>query len=259
VTHVGFDIEAAPEGDWRDYDRENPDPGYYQFDWLSARHPDLYHRFSLTSTGAMAELATLVDLTDLVVVDVGAGTGRATLAAAAVAARVYAVDAYASVLEYNARLTREAGFTNVEHLRGDRSALPLDDGVADAVIASMAGLDHREAARVLKPGGFMAYLGLQEAWFAGELTTAFLGPTVPEIDVDAPAVDTVSDEQDWHGVRTLDGVHHHDFPYVATYDSVEEAVAIIGRLMGPEAAAYLAERKQRTVAWGIRISWARVP
>jgi hypothetical protein len=34
---------------------KNPQPGYFQFDWISARHPDLYHRFEL-STGAVPGL-----------------------------------------------------------------------------------------------------------------------------------------------------------------------------------------------------------
>jgi hypothetical protein len=39
-----------------------PDPGYGEFDWLSARHPDLYHRFALSTEGLMAELSTIFDL-----------------------------------------------------------------------------------------------------------------------------------------------------------------------------------------------------
>ena len=103
----------------------------------------------------------------------------------------------------------------------------------------------------------MVSLGLQQPWFAGELTSALVGATVPEIDAHARAVDSTSDEVDWDGVLTVDGIHHHDFPYVAEYDSVDEAAAIIGRLMGPACANYLLERRQRTVTWALRITWAR--
>jgi hypothetical protein len=45
---------------------------------------------------------------------------------------------------------------------------------------------------------------------------------------------------------------------VATYDTVDEAVAIHGRLMGPAVAAYLRARNQRTVSWALRIYWMRL-
>ena len=249
---------AAPVDAWREYDVDDPDPGYYQFDWLSGRHPDLYHRFAMSSVGAMEELESLVDLTGLVVADVGAGTGRATRAVAKAAAKVYAIDAYPSVLEYNARLIAEAGLDNVEHRVGDRSALPLDDRSVDVVIWSMAANDVQEAARVLRPGGMAIYIGLQPDWISGELTFPLWGIDPGPIDVDAPAVDRVRRDEHWDGVAVVDGIHEHDFTYVATYESTAEAAAIYGRLMGPTAANYLTERDQHTVSWALRITWARL-
>jgi ubiquinone/menaquinone biosynthesis C-methylase UbiE len=240
---------AAPLDSWRDYDVDDPDPGYYQFDWLSGRHPDLYHRFALSTVGLMEELPKVVDLTGLVVADVGAGTGRSTHAAARVAEKVYAIDAYPSVLEFNAKEAGRLGLDNIEHLLADRREIPLEDDSVDAVIAAWAELDHAEAQRILRPGGVLVHMHRQDEWFAGELTSVILGGGAgPGIDVDAPAVD-----------RVLDGfVNVHDFPYVATYESVDEAAAIHGRLFGPPAAAYLRDRNQRTVAWALRIYWMRV-
>ena len=43
---AGYKIPAAPVDSWRSFDVNNPDPGFFQFDWLSARHPDLYDRFA---------------------------------------------------------------------------------------------------------------------------------------------------------------------------------------------------------------------
>jgi ubiquinone/menaquinone biosynthesis C-methylase UbiE len=74
-----FSIELEPPGD--------PNPGYFEFDWLSARHPDLYDRFALSTVGLMHELRSVVDLTGLIVCDVGAGTGRSALGAAETASR----------------------------------------------------------------------------------------------------------------------------------------------------------------------------
>jgi SAM-dependent methyltransferase len=239
---------AAPVGSWREYDIDDPDPGYYQFDSLSSRHPDLYHEFARSTDGLMDELAKIVDLTDLVVVDVGAGTGRSTHAAARLASTVYAVDAYPSVLEFSAREAARQGLENIQYLHADRSSIPLPDTSVDAVIAAWAEVDHAEAMRLLRPGGLLVHMHRQDQWFAGEVTAALLGGG-PTIDVDAPALDWV-----------LDGfVNVHDFPYVVTYETADEAAAIYGRLMGPAVASYLRDRDQQTVAWALRIYWMRVP
>jgi ubiquinone/menaquinone biosynthesis C-methylase UbiE len=78
----GYDVPAAPCDDWRSYDENNPVPGYFDFDWFSSRHPDLYHKYALTSTGLMQELDGLLDLSGMHVLDMGSGTGRASLEAA---------------------------------------------------------------------------------------------------------------------------------------------------------------------------------
>ena len=82
LIHAGYDVPAAAPDAWRSYDEQDPLPGYFEFDWLSSRHPDLYHRFALSTVGLMDELDRLVDLTGLGVVDVAAGTGRSAAASA---------------------------------------------------------------------------------------------------------------------------------------------------------------------------------
>ena len=91
-----YDTQAAPADAWRTYDPINPSPGYYQFDWISARHPDLYHQYAVTSVGLIEQFVRLVDLTGLDVLDVGAGTGHSTIGAARKARHVTAVDAYSA-------------------------------------------------------------------------------------------------------------------------------------------------------------------
>lgn len=238
---------AAPEDSWREYDATNPDPGYYEFDWLSGRHPDLYHRFALSTVGLVDELRRIVDLRGLDVVDVGAGTGRSTHALALDARKVYAVDAYPSVLEFNAKEAERIGLDNIEYLLADRSSIPLGDHSVDAVVSAWAEVDHGEALRLLRPGGILVHMHAQEDWFAGEVTTALLN--------DGRVLDAEAPSRDW---VLHDLVQVHDFSYVATYESVDEAVAIYGRLMGPAVAGYLRDRDQRSVAWALRIYWLRV-
>ena len=70
IVGSGYKLQAAPEESWRTYDEADPIPGYFQFDWLSSRHPDLYHAFALSSVGLIQKLHTLIDLTGREVLDI---------------------------------------------------------------------------------------------------------------------------------------------------------------------------------------------
>ena len=106
------------------------------------------------------ELADLAD--DDRVVDLGAGTGLLTLAIAARAAEVVAVDISSRMLE---RLERHAGASdahNIVPVLADLRTLPLPDASATVVVSNYAfhHLDDQgkelalaEARRVLEPGG----------------------------------------------------------------------------------------------------------
>jgi SAM-dependent methyltransferase len=261
-----YDMRAAPPDAWRVYDPVDPDPGYYQFDWISARHPDLYHRYALTTVGLMEQFVQLVDLSGLDVLDVGAGTGHSTIGAARKARHVTAVDAYRAVVDFGRSAVRDAGLTNVTYLVEDRSRLPVPDDSMDAVICAWAELDDREAARALKHGGILALLGPAAGNPKGELTATLAagfpdrGDIAPiaHLEPTRPPESTVIDEDEWRGVSILDGLHRYEFSYVADYGVVENAAAIVGRICGPAAAKYLTDRAQATIRWRLLCEYARV-
>lgn len=93
------------------------------------------------------------------VVDIGAGTGALTRLLTARADRIVAVEPDARM-----RAVLDAQVPGIEVVEGRGEAIPLPDGVADALTASsswhwvdpVGGL--REAARVLKPGGVLGAL-----------------------------------------------------------------------------------------------------
>ena len=94
-----------------------------------------------------------------VVVDVGAGTGAQSIALARVCDRVIAVDGDPDAL---AIARSKPGAGAIDWRQGMAHALPLDDGLASAVVMTLL-LHHldpsgkraalSEAARVLRPGG----------------------------------------------------------------------------------------------------------
>jgi ArsR family transcriptional regulator len=110
--------------------------------------------------GSRAGLAGLLALLadDMVIGDLGCGTGAVSAELAPYARRVVAVDESKAMLAAARRRLHEHG--NVELRSGALEALPLDDGELDAAVMSLvlhyvaepvAALS--EARRVLKPGG----------------------------------------------------------------------------------------------------------
>ena len=262
-----YRLKAAPNDAWRNYDERNPIPGYFQFDWLSARHPDLYHKFALSSVGLMNELDKLVDITGLEVIDIGAGTGRTTMGAAKKAKKVTAIDVYESVVSFGRELVYRAGFENVNYIFGDSAHLPVPDNAMDASICAWAVINYPEAYRVLKPGGYLIDLAPVPGALCGELTSA-LAEVYPEIvttiapvhqfDPSCPDSDSVIQDNTWNGVPVTASILVHDFTYVADYVDYLEAAAILGRLYGPKAKRYMLDKQKSTLSWRLRVVISRI-
>jgi SAM-dependent methyltransferase len=258
----GFKLKAAPVDSWRDYDEENPMPGYFQFDWLSSRHPDLYHQFALSTVGLMNKLHMLVDLAGCDVIDIGAGTGRSAMEAAKRAKQVFAVDPYESVVSFGKNQLQLTNTTNVEYIIGDREHLPLHENSVDVAINVWAELNPQEAYRVLKPNGFLIQLGSIPDALCGELTS-LLAPDYPWVPKDyAPEEVFIPDFPDtrctvdnsiWNGIPVTGLINIYQFTYVADYKDYSEVASITGRLYGPKAKSYFLKRKQSTFSWRLQI------
>src|SRR4051794_11444380 len=96
------------------------------------------------------------------VLDVGCGTGNATIPAAKLAARVTGLDASPGLIEVARELGADA-MVEVDWVVGDAQALPFEDDSFDRVISifgHMFAPDHRATAaelkRVCRPGGRIA-------------------------------------------------------------------------------------------------------
>lgn len=108
--------------------------------------------------GGSAELLPLLALLDpeLVIGDLGCGTGQISRSLAPFVRRVIGVDASAAMLE----AARTRAPANVELREGQLEQLPLADGEVDCALLFLVlhyvvepGVALQEAARVLKPGG----------------------------------------------------------------------------------------------------------
>src|SRR5919112_5188014 len=122
------------------------------------------------------------------VLDVGCGTGNATIPAAKLAARVTGLDASPGLIAQARELGADAR-VEVDWIVGDAQAMPFEDASFDRVISvfgHMFAPDHRAAAdelkRVCRPGGRIAIACWTPEGKVGEMfkrMSAF-GPPPPE-------------------------------------------------------------------------------
>jgi ArsR family transcriptional regulator len=122
---------------------------------------------------------------DLVVADVGTGSGTLALELAAAGMRVIAVDHSKAMLEAARRKVAEAGAERVELRLGEAEALPLADAEVDAAFAHLVlqylpapGRAAAEVARVVRPGGAVVVVDFVEhdrEWMRSELGVVWLG------------------------------------------------------------------------------------
>jgi ubiquinone/menaquinone biosynthesis C-methylase UbiE len=114
-----------------------------------------------------AEIARLVTGRRLRrVLDLGCGTGKQTVLLAPHAEEVWAIDLSAESLRQAEARCARAGFRNARFLQQSIVALPAEDGSVDAIVSYGDVISHvhdayrevfRESARVLAPGGLMAF------------------------------------------------------------------------------------------------------
>jgi arsenite methyltransferase len=120
---------------------------------------------------------------EMIVADIGAGTGFVSAGLAPLVKHVDVVDGSAAMLEVAKRNLSQ--FSNVEYHEADGTSLPFPDGSRDAVFANMY-LHHcpdplaaiRELVRVLRPGGRLVITDMDAhpyAWLKAEMTDVWQG------------------------------------------------------------------------------------
>ena len=110
------------------------------------------------------------------VLDVAAGSGNATLAAARRFATVTSTDYVPALLERGRRRAAAEGFANVAFDVADAEALPYPDASFDIVLSTFGAMfapDHQRTAaeltRVCRPGGRIGLANRTPSGFLGEL------------------------------------------------------------------------------------------
>ena len=131
---------------------------------------------------------------DQAVLDVAAGNGNASLAAARRHAVVTSTD-YVQALLDKGRARAHAEELPIEFRLADAEALPFADGAFDAVLSTFGVMftpDHRRAAsemlRVVRPGGRIAMANWTPGGFIGRLFKVIGAHVPPPVGVQPPSL-----------------------------------------------------------------------
>lgn len=192
-------------------------------------------------------LAEAADINpDETVLDVAAGNGNATLAAARRSAHVTSTDYVESLLD-KARTRTQAEQMNVIFQRADVENLPFADGSFDAVISTFGCMfapnqqrTADEMIRVAKPGGRVAMANWTPDSFIGELFKVIGRHVPPPAGVQSPGLwgDRAHLEKMFGGGARRITVNRRIYKF--RYRSVAEWLEVFRTFYGPTHKAFLA-------------------
>jgi len=155
-------IAAIPNPGWTDEEMREAETAVLQAQetFVVYAWPEAMNRVDYIRNWDETRLHALVDLRDKVVLDVGAGTGRLTFAAAKIARRVYASEPCDRLREYMRDKVKAEGIQNVKVLDGEVMCLPYEDDTFDVILSGHVVGDFydeeiAEMSRIVKPGGWL--------------------------------------------------------------------------------------------------------
>jgi ubiquinone/menaquinone biosynthesis C-methylase UbiE len=197
--------------------------------------PDIYDRFALSSVCAVEELDALFGFARQHVLNVASGTGKESFKIAHRSRRVIGLEASTTMLSFAVARQKALRIDNTRFVRGLAETLPFRDATFGRVLsihgAPFVGwgyeeLSARECLRVVKPGGWVAFVSTPDP--SG--LTPFLGP----LGFDFRALDVEID-----------------------FGTLDEALATWGCIYGEEAIDHLLDEQTSKVTLGFGIWWRR--
>jgi SAM-dependent methyltransferase len=177
-----------------------PNSGVIDFNAIKQRQQATWTSGDYALIGTTLQIVgeTLAEAVDLrageVVLDVAAGNGNASLAAARRHARVVSTDYVPHLLEKGAERARAEGL-DIEFQTADAEALPFKDATFDVVLSTFGAMfspDHgriaKEFLRVVRNGGRIGMTNWTPEGFIGQLFKVIGSYVPPPMGVQSPAL-----------------------------------------------------------------------
>jgi SAM-dependent methyltransferase len=190
---------AALGSAWRNFEEaergvERTNYGALRAEAAAAWSAGDYEESAARLAPVAAELVAAADIRPgHAVLDAGAGTGNAALAAAAAGARVTALDISPRMLDEGGRRARDAG-VEIDPVLGDVEEMPFPEASFDRVVSNFGAifaprppLVSSELARVTRPGGVIALSAWTSTGFMGRVLDLASKGLPPRQGVSRPA------------------------------------------------------------------------
>ncbi len=223
-----------------------------RWDILYREYPEVYEAFMNVpyQPSVFDQVPEIIDLHGKIIADVGAGTGRSSLALARTARQVIGIEYEPAML----RQARQKAFgdeaSRVIYLSGDALAIPLADNSVDIVTGFTLALFPPERYREFICEGFrvakgkVVYVGIPPGWYGGDLDHVIENPYKGKIDVE---MDRIFLEEYQFA--------HQDVFSNQEYGTIENIVSIYGFIFGKKVIEHLERENKTSVQWKYRVYW----
>ncbi len=225
-----------------------------RWDILYREYPEVYEAFMNVpyQPSVFEQVPEIIDLRGKIIADVGAGTGKSSLALARSARQVIGIEYEPAML----RQARQKAFgdeaARLIYLSGDARAIPLADHSVDVVtgftLALFPAEQYREficeGLRVAK--GKVVYVGIPPGWYGGDLDHVIENPYKGKFDVE---VDRIFIEE-------------YQFTYQDVfsnqeYGTIENIVSIYGFIFGKKVIEHIKRENKTAIRWKYRVYWRK--
>ena len=224
-----------------------------RWDILYRDYPEIYDEFASVpyTPNKIALLHERFNLTNKIIVDVGSGSGRSSIALAKYAKHVIGVEPEQSMRELAQHNTLKRGLKNIEYVNGRAERIPLDDDAVDVVIALTAVMYPpedvipafiREARRIRKSRGTVLSIDVAPGWYGGELAQVIADPAA-ERELQAKHRLFVDES----------GFAYWDIMQTADYGSMENMIRTYGFIFGAHVIEYIKQNKMSSMKWKFRV------
>ena len=223
-----------------------------RWDILYRDYPQVYEAFLDVpyQPSIYEQVPEIIDLNGKTIADVGAGTGRSSLALAQSARQVIGIEYEPAMLQQARQKAFSDAASRVSYLCGDALTLPLAEDAVDVVTGFTLALFPaeqyrqfiREGLRVAKDK--LVYVGIPPGWYGGNLDPVIDDPHKGTFDVEMDRIFIEECQFSYQDVFSMQ-----------EYGTIDNIVSIYGFIFGKSVIDHVKRENITAVLWKFRVYW----
>lgn len=224
-----------------------------RWDILYRDYPEVYDAFMSVpyQPSLFDQVPEIIDIRGKTIADIGAGTGKSSLAMAKIAREVIGVEFEPAMLLQASQQAQAEGLANLKFVCGDALSIPLATNSVDLVtgftLALFPAAQYRdficEGQRVARKQ--VVYVGIPPGWYGGELDGIIENPYKGIVDSE---MDRIFIEE-FH-------FSYQDVFSIQDYGSVEKVISLYGFIFGKKVIDHIKTNHITSLKWKFRIYWS---